>query len=81
MSRRTTKINKLKKNIKNAPLSAYVVFSLAMVIVMTIIVTILTTIYDERFDSIYTVFVGVFGGEVLMCALVKIFKLRENNDE
>lgn len=75
------KINKIKRQIHKAPLSAYVVFSLAMVVIMTIAILILTTMFDERYDTIYTVFISVFGGEILVSALIKIFKLKGDSDE
>lgn len=74
------KMEKIKRNIKKAPLSAYVVFSLSMVIVCTIFAFILTSIFGEIYDTIYTVFVGVFGGEVLASALIQIFKIRKDNE-
>lgn len=74
------KITRLKKKIKEAPLSSYVAFSITMVIVFTIVVTILTATTGQDYGTIYTVFVGCFGGEILCVSLIKIFKLKEDDN-
>lgn len=61
---------------KNWKLENYVAFSIAMVIIMTIVVLVLTTVTDKDFSTIYTIWCGIFGGEILTCALIKIFKLK-----
>ena len=60
-------------------LSAYVIFSITVLLIYTVIVTALTAITQQDFSTYYTVFAGVFGGEILTCALIKIFKLKEND--
>lgn len=60
-------------------LTKFIVFSISMVILYTIIVTILTAITGNDFSTLYSIFCAIFGGEILSCALIKIFKLREEN--
>lgn len=63
-------------------LSKYIIFSLSLVIIYTIVVTTLKCIYGQDFSQEYLTFCGVFGGEVVTCGLIKIFKLRrEPRDE
>ena len=61
-------------------LTLYVVFSIAMILVYTIVEMITATITGTAHDTLTTCFYGVFGGEILCCALIKIFKLRRNDE-
>lgn len=72
---------KPRRKKKYHSLSMYVIFSIAMLLIYTVIVTTLTTITYQDYSTYYTVFAGVFGGEILTCALIKIFKLKESNNE
>lgn len=62
-------------------LSKFVVFSFAMIIIMTIATLLLTALTEQDYSQIYTVFCGIFGGEILCACLIKIFKLKEKQDE
>lgn len=75
------KIAKLKRNIKKAPLSSYVAFSLSMIIIFTIIMLIFFAIYQQVPDSLIAAFFACFGGETLACALIKTMKLKEENQD
>lgn len=75
------KIRKIKKGIKDAPLSAYVVFSLAMIIIFTIVMIVIFCVKDSIPDTLVTCYYSCFAGEVLCVSLIKIFKLRGNDDE
>lgn len=77
------KINRIKRRIKNAPLSSYVVFSIVLLLLYSIIELVTSTLTSISHDTLTTCFFGVFGGEILSCALIKIFKLREedNNEQ
>lgn len=66
-----------KRRKKYSSLSAYVIFSIAMLIVYTIAELILSHVTGTTDDTLTTFFFGVFGGEILTCALIKIFKLKE----
>ncbi len=52
-----------------------------MLIAYTIAEMLLSSVCGISNDTLTTCFFGVFGGEVLMCALIKIFKLRGENYE
>jgi len=74
------RIARFKRNLKKAPLSSYVAFSIIVILIYTVVCTILTATTDADYSSLYSVFVGVFGGEILVAAMIKIFKLRGEND-
>ena len=61
-------------------LTMYVVFSILCLIVYTITEQVLSTITGVSHDVLTTVFFAAFGGEVLACALIKIFKLTKKED-
>lgn len=62
-------------------LTLYVVFSIFMCILFTIIVLIMSGFSKSVPDVLITCFYALFGGEIVMCALVKIFKLKYENKE
>lgn len=57
-------------------LTKYVVFSISFVIVYTISEFIVSTITGISHDQLTTCVYGFFDGEVVVCGLIKIFKLR-----
>ena len=81
MKKMKRKIAMIKRKIKKAPLSSYVVFSISMVLIFTLVVTILTATTGQDYGTIYTVFVVCFGGEILCVSLIKIFKLKEEDND
>lgn len=62
-------------------LTLYVVFSIIMIIIYTIVELITATITGISHDTLTTCFYGVFGGEILCCALIKIFKLKNGRED
>lgn len=71
---------KVKRRINKASLSAYVVFSICIVLIYTIVEFIVSAVTGITHDTLTTCFFSTFGGEILVCALIKIFKLKENNE-
>lgn len=65
---------------KPKSLTLYVVFSIAVLIVYTIVEQIISTVTGIGHDTLTTCVFAAFGGEILSCALIKIFKLREGAD-
>ncbi len=65
------------KNRKKPSLTKYVVFSIVAIIVYTLAEFITTSLTGISHDTLTTCFYACFGGEILSCALIKIFKLRE----
>lgn len=67
-------------------LTLYVVFSISVLIIYTIVEQILSTMYADQgvivsHDTLTTCIFAAFGGEILSCALIKIFKLRHNDTD
>lgn len=72
---------KIKRNIRKAPLSFYVVLSLAMVVLYYLVERILTAFGLPPIAPEVTVgWFSVWGGEILTACMIKIFKLREDNN-
>lgn len=65
-----------RKNDSAHSLTLYVMFSIAMIIIFTIAEFVISSCTGTTHDTLTTCFYGVFGGEILCCALIKIFKLR-----
>ena len=68
-----------KINLQEIPLADYVVFSIKMIIAYTIIILILAIcrIDVSALDNLTTCYYSVFGGELLTCGLIKVFKLHK----
>lgn len=69
----------MKKCIRG--LDIYVIFSIAMMILYTIASQVIAVRTGITLDTLTTCFFGFFGGEIVTCALIKIFKLREEGKE
>lgn len=72
-------MKKQKKKIKS--LDIYVTFSIASLIIYTIISQIIATRTGMMLDTLTTCFFSFFGGEIVTCGLIKIFKLRASKKE
>lgn len=71
----------MMKNKKKLPaLDKYVIFSFACIIVFTIVMIIVQTITGVIQDTLITCFFGSFGGELLLCAMIKRLKLKKEDD-
>lgn len=62
-------------------LTLYVVFSIVILLIYTVAEQTLTSFTGITRDTLTTCFFSVFGGEILCCALIKIFKLKGGNNE
>ena len=71
-----------KKNDIPRSLTLYVVFSIMIVLLYTIVELIVSTVSGISHDTLTTCVYGFFAGEVVVCGLIKIFKLKtEKEDE
>ena len=70
-----------RETLEQMPLSIYVCISLGLIIVYSIVEMIISTITQVSHDTLTTCFYAVFGGEVVSCALIKIFKLKEEDKD
>ena len=64
-------------------LTLYVIFSILVLLVYTIVEQILASTTGINHDTLTTCIFAAFGGEILACAVIKIFKLKstDTNDE
>lgn len=60
-------------------LTLYVVFSISVLIIYTIVEQILSVTSGMTHDTLTTCIFAAFGGEILACALIKIFKLKKED--
>lgn len=66
-----------KKKMKG--LDKYVIFCFASLMIYTIAQTVVTIKTGVESSTLTTCFFSVFGGEVLLCALIKKFKLKNES--
>ena len=75
-------MQKIKSKFKNVrSLDVYVTFSILSLIVYTIISQCIAIYYGIILDTLTTCFFGFFGGEIVTCGLIKIFKLKDIKKE
>ena len=75
-------ISKIKQKFKNVrSLDIYVTFSILSLVVYTVVSQLLAIYYGVILDTLTTCFFGFFGGEIVTCGLIKIFKLKDANKE
>lgn len=61
-------------------LTKYVVFSISVLLIYSIAEFIMASVNGTSHDTLTTCLYACFGGEILSCALIKIFKLKEENN-
>lgn len=81
MQEQRKRINHQKQNDVPRSLTLYVVFSIMVLIIYTIVEQILSMKSGMTHDTLTTCIFAAFGGEILACALIKIFKLKETKEE
>ena len=69
--------NSKKPSNKISALDKYVIFSISILLVFCIAEFVISSITGQTHDTLTTCFFACFGGEILSCALIKIFKLKE----
>ena len=61
---------------KRSGLDKYIIFSFCVMIIYTIVEFIFSTLTGVMHDTLTTCLYGAFGGELLLCAIIKKFKLK-----
>lgn len=75
-------ISKIKSKFKNiSALDVYVTFSILSLVVYTVISQLFAINFGVILDTLTTCFFGFFGGEIVTCGLIKIFKLKDIKKE
>ena len=76
MRRNKSGIERLQKRKEMPDLDKYIIFSFAVMIIYTIFEFIFSTITGVSHDTLTTCLYGAFGGELLLCAMIKRLKLK-----
>ena len=63
------------KRMQDIPLSTYVIFSIAVLLIYTVVSLILSVVFGVQNDTLTTCVFSAFGGETLTCGVIKVFKL------
>lgn len=71
-----TGIERLQKKKVMPDLDKYIIFSFVVMLTYTIFEFIFSTITGVTHDTLTTCLYSAFGGELLMCAMIKRLKLR-----
>lgn len=71
-----TKSGQTRRRSVTRSLSRYVVFSITMIILYTILSLVFAWFGKTISEEVTTGFYSVFGGEILLCCLIKLFKLK-----
>ena len=69
-----------KKRKKISALDKYVIFSFSVLLIYTIAQTIVSIKTEMELSTLTTCFFTAFGGEILMCALIKRLKLKNESE-
>lgn len=77
--RKKTGIERLQKRKQLPDLDKYIIFSFVVMLVYTVSELVLSTITGISHDTLTTCLFAAFGGELLMCAMIKRLKLRRND--
>lgn len=77
--KKLTGIQQLQKKKQLPDLDKYLIFSYTVIIVYTIAEFITSTITGVHHDTLTIALYGAFGGEQVLCALIKKYKLRRND--
>lgn len=75
------KFFKKKFKLQDIPLADYVVFCIKMLLLFTVITMVLSVFQIVIPDTLISCFFAAFGGEFLVCGLIKIFKIRSKDAE
>ena len=70
-----------KKEKKLSALDKYLIFSFTCLIIFTVVIICVQTITGFTQDTLTTCFFGAFGGELLLCAMIKRLKLKKEDEE
>lgn len=71
----------MKEKKKISALDKYVIFSFTMLIIFTIAEIVLQAVTGISQDTLITCFFSCFGGELLLCAMIKRLKLKRGDSE
>lgn len=65
---------------KLSALDKYVIFAFTCLIVFTVVIICVQTMTGFTQDTLTTCFFSAFGGELLLCAMIKRLKIKKEDD-
>lgn len=71
-------LQRFKKKKSLPDLDKYLIFSFSVLIVYAIVEMIVSTVTGISHDTLTVALYGAFGGELLLCALIKRLKLKRD---
>lgn len=74
-------LHQMKKKRKLNGLDLYVIFSISVLVLYTIASMVIAVKANQQIDTLTTCVFAFFGGEIVTCALIKIFKLKDKTKE
>ena len=69
-----------KSEKKLSALDKYVIFSFTCLIVFTVVIICVQAMTGVTQDTLTTCFFSAFGGELLLCAMIKRLKIKKEDD-
>lgn len=75
------KCKRIQDKKKLSALDKYVIFSFACLIIFTVTEIIIQAVTGSAQDTLITCFFSAFGGELLLCAMIKRLKLKRGDSE
>lgn len=78
MKKTLTGIEQLQKKKRMPDLDKYIIFSFGVMLIYAIVEFIISSITGITHDTLTTCIFGAFGGELLLCAMIKRLKLRRD---
>lgn len=75
------KCKRIQDKKKLSTLDKYVIFSFTCLIIFTVTEIIIQAVTGSVQDTLITCFFSAFGGELLLCAMIKRLKLKRGDSE
>lgn len=75
------KCKRIQDKKKLSALDKYVIFSFACLIIFTVTEIVIQAVTGSAQDTLITCFFSAFGGELLLCAMIKRLKLKRGDSE
>ena len=75
------KCKRIQEKKKISALDKYVIFSFVCLIIFTVTEIIIQAVTGSAQDTLITCFFSAFGGELLLCAMIKRLKLKRGDSE
>ena len=69
-------MTRISNKLKDMPLSHYVAFSIAVLLIYTV-VSLILSYFGVQNDTLTTCIFSTFGSECLTCGIIKVFKLHK----